>query len=118
MVSNIKFPHFFRVNLRRLILFLALLSALVIQFNTFYASYSVQRQLLIDNTLASNRAYASKLADSIDQFLQSTQQQLAYSARLLAAKFGDAELLMAEAERLRLQTNSFNSVVFVDANGR
>ncbi|MGV8860200.1 MAG: diguanylate cyclase [Pseudomonas sp.] len=118
MVSNIKFPHFFRVNLRRLILFLALLSALVIQFNTFYASYSVQRQLLIDNTLASNRAYASKLADSIDQFLQSTQQQLAYSASLLAAKFGDAELLMAEAERLRLQTNSFNSVVFVDANGK
>lgn len=118
MVSNITFPHFFRVNLRRLILFLALLSALVIQFNTFYASYSVQRQLLIDNTLENNRAYANKLADSIDQFFQSTQQQLAYSANLLTAKFGDAELLMAEAERLRLQTNRFNSVVFVDANGK
>ena len=117
MASNISFSHVFRVNLRRLILSLAILSALITLANTFYASYRVQRQLLIDNTLASNRAYASKLADSVEQFLQSTHQQLAYSAGLLAKNFGDTSLLMTEAERLRLQTNSFNSVVFVDANG-
>src|SRR5690606_840874 len=43
---------------------------------------------------------------------------LAYSARLLAENFEDADLLIAEADRLRLQTNSFNSVVFVDASGK
>ncbi|MFV0934008.1 diguanylate cyclase [Pseudomonas jessenii] len=106
------------MNLRRLILFLALLSALITLANTFYASYRVQRELLIETTLASNRAYADKVADSVDQFLQSTQQQLAYSARLLAGNVGDLSLLMAEAERLRLQTNNFNSVVFVDALGQ
>ena len=101
MALHITSSPFSRVNLRRLILLLALLSAVIIQLNAFYASYSVQRQLLIDNTLASNRAYAAKLADSIDQFLQATQQQLAYSARLLAENFEDADLLIAEADRLR-----------------
>lgn len=118
MASNISFSRVFRVNLRRLILFLALLGALITLANTFYASYRVQRELLIETTLASNRAYAGKVADSVDQFLQSTQQQLAYSARLLAGNVGDLSLLMTEAERLRVQTDSFNSVVFVDAAGR
>lgn len=75
---------FFRVNLRRLILSLALLSALMLQLNTFYASYGVQRQLLIDNTLESNRVYSQKLADSVEDFLKTSQQQLAYNARNLA----------------------------------
>lgn len=118
MELHIASSPFFRVNLRRLILFLTLLSAVIIQLNAFYASYSVQRQLLIDNTLASNRAYAAKLADSIDHFLHAAQQQLAYSAGLLAENFEDANLLLAEADRLRLQTDSFNSVVFVDASGK
>lgn len=43
--------HFFRVDLRRLILLLAILSTLVNLINTLYASYRVQRQMLIDNTL-------------------------------------------------------------------
>lgn len=109
---------FFRINLRRLILFLALLSALTFQSNTFYASYGVQHQLLIDNTLESNQAYSKKLADSIDDFLKSAQQQLAYSAKDLAKNFRNPIALIMEANRLRLQTDSFNSVVFVDTNGK
>ena len=118
MASKIITSPFFRVNLRRLILLLALLSALTFQFNTFYASYGVQHQLLIDNTLESNRVYSRKLADSIDDFLRSAQQQLAYSAKELTKNFKNTTVLMVEANRLRLQTNSFNSVVFVDMNGK
>ncbi|WP_339473658.1 sensor domain-containing diguanylate cyclase [Pseudomonas fluorescens] len=109
---------FFRINLRRLILLLALLSAMTFQSNTFYASYGVQHQLLIDNTLESNRVYSKKLADSIDDFLKSAQQQLAYSAIDLAKNFTNPTALIMEANRLRLQTDSFNSVVFVDMNGK
>lgn len=108
----------FRVDLRRLILLLAILSALVTLTNSLYASYRVQRQMLIDNTLESNHAYAAKLAGSVGDFLDSAQQQLAYSAELLATRYDDVAYLDTEAQRLRLQTDSFNSVVFVDATGR
>jgi hypothetical protein len=46
----------FRLNLRRLILLLAIPSALIMFLNSMYASYRVQRQMLMDNTLASNHA--------------------------------------------------------------
>lgn len=109
---------FLRIDLRRLILLLAILSVLITLANSLYASYRVQRQMLIDSTLESNHAYATKLASSVGDFLDSTQQQLAYSAELLATRYDDAAYLDTEAQRLRLQTDSFNSVVFVDATGR
>lgn len=107
----------FRMDLRRLILLLAAASALVTLLNSLHASYRVQRQMLIDSTLEANRAYAAKLANSVDDFLNAAQQQLAYGAEVLAGGFSDKQYLAAEARRLRLQTNSFNSVVFVDAEG-
>lgn len=106
-----------RINLRRLIVLVAFASAILALANTFYATYRVQRQLLIDTTLEANQAYAHKLAGSTEDFLQSTRQQLAYSAGLLARRFGDASAMVAEAGRLRGQTNSFNSVLIVDARG-
>ncbi|QXW18143.1 sensor domain-containing diguanylate cyclase [Comamonas aquatica] len=98
------------MNLRRLILVLTLCSALLPFANTFYAGYTVQRQQLIDTTQESNAAYARKLAQSTDDFLQSALQQLGYTAQLLADHMGDEPMLTQEATRLRLQTKSFNSV--------
>lgn len=107
----------FRLDLRKLILALAVLSSFITLANSLYASYRVQRKILIDNTLESNHAYASKLAGSIDDFLASAQQQLRYSAGLLATRYNDANYLLEEANRLRKQTNSFNSVVIANAQG-
>jgi diguanylate cyclase (GGDEF)-like protein len=110
--------HFFRLDLRRLILILALMSAFITLANSFYASYRVQRQLLIDNTLEENRVYATKLASSTELFLQSTQKQLAYSSRQVANNFDDGVRLTAETDRLKYQTDSFNSVVITDVHGK
>lgn len=106
-----------RLDLRRLILLLAVCSALIMLANSFHASYRVQRQLLIDNAQETNHVYALKLAESTGDFLQSTQQQLGYSAGLLAEHFDNQSVLQAEAQRLRLQTDSFNSVLIADAQG-
>lgn len=106
----------FRIDLRRLIVLLAILSGLVTLSISFYASYQVQRQSLMDNTLEANRAYAVKLASSTETFFASVQQQLAYSATRLADRFDDPDALQAEADRLRLQTNSFNNTVITDAH--
>lgn len=109
---------FFRLDLRRLILLLATFSALVTLANSFYASYSVQRGQLMDSALESNQAYARKLAESVDDFLQAAQQQLAYSATVLGPRFNNAPLLSTEVQRLLLQTNTFNSVSVVNAQGQ
>lgn len=107
----------FRLDLRKLILALAILSGLVTLANSLYASYRVQRQMLIDHTLESNHAYAAKLAGSIDDFLIAAQQQLYYSAKILAKHYNDTDYLLEEANRLRQQTNSFNSIVFTNSEG-
>ncbi|HAB65035.1 MAG TPA: diguanylate cyclase, partial [Pseudomonas sp.] len=106
-----------RLDLRRLIILLAMLSGLITLSIGFYASYKVQRDSLIGSTLAANRAYAAKLADGTELFFHSAQQQLAVSAENIAAQFPDNDLLHEEARRLRRQTDSFNAVVITSAQG-
>ncbi len=81
-----------RLDLRRLIILLAMLSGLVTLSIGFYASYKVQRESLIDSTLEANRAYAAKLANSTELFFRGAQQQLSVSAESLAARFDDRTL--------------------------
>ncbi|MDP5290810.1 sensor domain-containing diguanylate cyclase [Oceanimonas sp. CHS3-5] len=106
-----------RLNLRNLMLAMAIFSVVITLCNSFYATYEVQRTLLISNTLEANRVYAAKLAEVTDSFIQSTRQQLAYSARELVTHMDDEQALMAEARRLHEQSNTFNSVVVVNAAG-
>ncbi|MBB1593082.1 diguanylate cyclase domain-containing protein [Achromobacter sp. UMC46] len=106
-----------RINLRGLVLALTVLSAVAATANALYASYRVQRDLLITNTLESNRVYAAKLAESTGNFLKGAQQQLAYSARHMAAQIDAPDVLAAEVARVQEQTDSFNSVGIVSADG-
>ena len=105
------------VDLRRLILLLSIVVAVATLANALYSAYKVQKQQLIDSTIETNRVYAEKLAVGVEQFFYAAQQQVSYSAQLLGAKGYDHELAALEAERLRLQTDSFNSVTMVDADG-
>jgi len=102
------------VDLRKLILMLSIVSGLVIVVSAFYAAYSVQRQQLIQASLANNYVYADKLAKTTDDFLGSAQQQLMFSAAVLSGKLNDKPTLASEVDRIRLQTDSFNSVLIVD----
>lgn len=102
------------VDLRKLILMLSIVSGLVIVVSAFYAAYSVQRQQLIQASLANNYVYADKLAKTTDDFLGSAQQQLMFSAAVLSGKLNDKSTLASEVDRIRLQTDSFNSVLIVD----
>ncbi|KAF1015083.1 MAG: Diguanylate cyclase DgcM [Stenotrophomonas maltophilia] len=106
-----------RLNLGTLILTLALLSALVALGNTLLASYRVQREQLIGNTLEANRVYAAKLAETTQNFLVGAQQQLAYSAMRLGQAGMDPQQAQEEASRLQLQTSSFNSALVVASDG-
>ena len=106
-----------KTDLRTLITLLAVASIVITLANSLYATWRVQREVLIANTLESNRVYATKLASTTEMFFQLAQSQLGYSAKVLSEGMDDEAALQSEVERLREQTNSFNSVVIVDADG-
>lgn len=110
-----RFLPVLRLDLRRLILLLTVATALLTLANAFHASYRVQRDLLIQQTLEANRVYATKLAESTEALLASTRQQLAWSVGQLSAEFDQPQRVAAEAERLKQQSDIFNSVYVVDA---
>lgn len=105
------------LNLKKLILFLALSATIVTFLNSFYSSYQVQKHQLETQTLKSQSAYAAKLVSATDRFLQAAQQQLAYSAKVIEDNFDNVLIFNQEVERLKRQTDSFNSTVIVLANG-
>jgi diguanylate cyclase (GGDEF)-like protein len=108
----------FRIDLRRLILWLCLASVMLALGNSFYASYQVQRDLLLTNTLEGNRAYAAKLATTAEGFIGTVRQELAYSAAMLSDMATHPRQATEETRRLLGQNDHFNSVLVVDADGR
>ncbi|MGF1782302.1 sensor domain-containing diguanylate cyclase [Vibrio fluvialis] len=108
---------FEKLNLRKLILILGVFSVVITLFNAFYSIYKVQRDLIVNNTMESNRVYAEKMAEMTDAFIESAFSQLKFSAHVLSSKMNNSQVLELEAERLRTQTDSFNSVVIVNTEG-
>lgn len=106
------------LDIRWLILGLVLLSVLATLANSLTMAYRVQRDALIEHALASNSAYASKVASSLSEFLRSTQSHLRFSASELGKHWGDASSLREEAVRMQTQDIDFNSIAIVDSNGK
>ncbi|MNG74523.1 Response regulator PleD [compost metagenome] len=109
--------HGLRLDLRTLILVLCALTALVMLCASYFASYRVQRQLLIDHALEANRVYAAKLAAITETFIGNALQQLSFSAGVQGRQLSDAQALEKETDRLLKQSSAFNSTFVVDANG-
>ncbi len=106
-----------KLNLRKLILCLSVFSVLVTLLNTFHSIYRVQHELIVNNTIESNRVYAVKMAEMTDTFIDSALSQLEYSASIISRRMLEPLVLQQEVNRLRTQTDSFNSVVIVNADG-
>ncbi|WEK29156.1 MAG: sensor domain-containing diguanylate cyclase [Candidatus Pseudomonas phytovorans] len=109
--------HGLRLDLRTLILVLCALTALVMLCASYFASYRVQRQLLIDHALEANRVYAMKLASITETFIGNAQQQLNFSAGVQGRQLSDAAALQMETDRVLRQSMAFNSTFVMDANG-
>jgi diguanylate cyclase (GGDEF)-like protein len=109
--------HGLRLDLRTLILVLCALTALVMLCASYFASYRVQRQLLIDHALEANRVYAMKLASITETFIGNAQQQLRFSAGVQGRQLSDAAALLGETDRVLGQSMAFNSTFVIDANG-
>ncbi|MGB3433318.1 diguanylate cyclase [Achromobacter sp.] len=106
-----------RLKLRRLITVLALASGIIAFVNTLYAAYLVQREQLIANTLEANRAYAVKLAEVTDLYIESIQRQLVLSAERAPRLVGSKSALEDELARLVHQTDGAMTAAITDKNG-
>ncbi|WP_019637898.1 sensor domain-containing diguanylate cyclase [Paenibacillus fonticola] len=107
-----------KLSLRYLIVCVALLSFILTLISSLLSGYDTNKQTLIANTLETNRMYAEKLAKTTDGFLQTTLQILSVSAVEIATIMDDEAALLREADRLKMQTRTFNSVVITDPSGK
>ncbi|TAN26059.1 MAG: GGDEF domain-containing protein [Castellaniella sp.] len=106
-----------RINLRHLMLLLAITSGIIMLLAGLLGAYQVQRQQLMDSTLASNEAFAVKLATTTTDLLRRAQQTLAYSADILQRGKMNPAVVRAEIDRLREQGMGFNSVTVAGVDG-
>lgn len=109
-----------RLSLKYLIGLVALLSVVLTLAASIISGYRVEQQSLITNTLETNRAYAVKMAQSTEWYLSMTLQSLEESAKQVALIMGQEnaeEKLLNEVNRMKKQTNTFNSVTIADKDG-
>lgn len=96
-----------KIDLRRLILLLALATGVVTFINALFASYLTQRDLLMNQALEANRVYAVKQALNTDHFIRSSQANLAFSAqqlveRLTSPKTYSTKLIASDSSQITL----------------
>ncbi|MBU4609103.1 GGDEF domain-containing protein [Achromobacter sp. GG226] len=111
------YSDMFRIDLRRLILTLCLLSVAAAMLNGLYSSLVVQRDVLVQTTLETNRAYAAKLANTTRQMVDNARASLRYGADVFGGSRGDSLTARREVERLLNQSSFFNSVIVIDSTG-
>lgn len=108
----------FRVDLRRLILWMCLFFVLLALGNSLHAAYQVQRGLLLQHGLDTNRAHAEKLAHVTDSFFQSSAQVLEAAALDVTESRLDPAATQAELDQLASVTDIFNAIIAVDLSGK
>lgn len=111
-----KFIFCLKLNLRKLILFLAVFSIVILFIASLFVNYSIQKKELLDTSLSVNMEYATKIAQKTDSQIQTVLKQLDYSAMLLGQSFDDEKFKQSEVDRLKFQSNFFDSVIISDGN--
>jgi len=108
----------YRLRLHHYIILVAFLSFVLAIASTTWSSYQINTQTLKDNTLETNRVYAEKLAQTTDTYFNSALQMLSYSAGEMSGFMKDETKIKHEANRLKDQIHTFNSILVTDGQGK
>ena len=108
----------FRVDLRRLILWMCLFFVFLALGNSLHAAYQVQHGLLLQHSLHTNRAFAEELARVTDSFFRSSSQVLEAAALDIADSRLDPAATQKEIEQLASVSDAFNAIIAVDLTGK
>ncbi|MGX9132932.1 sensor domain-containing diguanylate cyclase [Rummeliibacillus sp. JY-2-4R] len=107
-----------QLKLQHLIIGVVILAFILTIASSLWSSYRMNNETLMNNTLETNRVYAEKLATTANNYLKETLQTLVFNSNTIAKYIDNEEKLNTEAERLRMQTNTFNSISIVAKDGR
>lgn len=106
-----------KLKLHHLIIGVAVLAFFLTIASSLWSSYRTNTQSLKESTLETNHAYAQKLAMTANGYFKETIQMLNVSSAEISAIFDNEGKLLHEADRVKNQTNTFNSVAIVDGYG-
>ena len=107
-----------RLNLKKLIISLVLFSIATLFVISLFVNYFIQRNQLLSSALSVNEEYAHKIATSTDLHFHGIQLELKYSASVLATSPNNDQIIDQELTRILKQSQYFNSVSFVKADGQ
>lgn len=107
-----------KVRLLTVLIALAVLSVAVGFFNAMYAGYQAQKTQVVKNTLDSNLAYAQKLADIINLYIQTGDRQLTAGANRIPRLADAPEALQGELSELAGTIEGVTAVLLADPGGR
>ncbi len=107
----------FIFRLRYLVIGVVMMAFISTIASSLWGVYQISKNILIENTLETNRVYAQKLAITANTYLEETFKTLEFSALYISENYGNEALLQQEVERLRYQTDVFNSVAITDDEG-
>ncbi len=102
-----------KIRLRTLITSLSTGAVMLTALLLLGALTLFQKTNIEDSIVQNNIAYARKLADTTDRYLTIAQSELRWSAGQIKG-LSNPQQLRSEADRLRLQSGFFNSVVVVN----
>lgn len=108
----------YRLRLHHYILLVAFLSFVLAIASTTWSSYLINTHTLKENTLETNRVYAQKLAQTTDTYLNTTLQDLSYSAKEISGFMDDEMKIQREVDSIGNQLNTFNSILVTNAEGK
>lgn len=108
----------FRVDLRRLILWMCLFFVFLALGNSLHAAYQVQRGLLLQHSLDTNRTYAERLARVTNSFFESSAQALEAAALDVTDSRLDLVVAQKELDQLASVTDTFDALIAVDVSGK
>ncbi|MHA1103696.1 sensor domain-containing diguanylate cyclase [Kosakonia cowanii] len=103
-----------KIKIKTLITLLSVGSVVLTAVMIMLFQFIVQKEYIEDTLSQNNLAYARKLADTTDRYLTIAQSELRWSATQIQ-EITDLRKLQHEANRLRLQSNFFNSIVVVNS---
>lgn len=106
-----------KVRLLTVLISLAVFSVAVGFVNAMYAGYQAQKTQVVKNTLDSNLAYAQKLADVINLYLQTADRQLRAGAPRVLQAAGAPEALRGELAVLAATMEGVSAVLLADGKG-
>lgn len=106
-----------RINLHKLILLLTLFFVSITFVSVLFASYHEQRQLFIKRTLSSNLFYATMLAETTDNIIDTLQYQMQLRSQALSEHIHDPRYLQDSLTDMHKIARRLNAIQIVNDKG-